>query len=325
MGGVRNFCASEFYLRLIFDLIYMCTNFGNLNYKKDCTKPEKTQKVIFNQKKVRKFILTIRGFAFIKRKEGDTMKSIAARVTLFSSVWGTLFAFMTNPVSAVSYRVDLESGIAMSGYNDVRIPGDSGTTFSLSEDLEIESAPFIRGKLICSLGKKHHIELLVAPLSLDAEGELDKTVEFNGVTFQPSVPLKSKYRFDSYRATYRYDFYRGEKLLIGAGFTGKVRDAAISLSDGTVETEKKNRGFVPLVHFLVKRSIGGGMDLLLQGDALASPQGRAEDVLGALLYNHGSHLRFKIGYRILEGGADVEEVYTFALIHYLVLGASLEF
>jgi hypothetical protein len=36
-------------------------------------------------------------------------------------------------------------------------------------------------------------------------------------------------------------------------------------------------------------------------------------------------LRLKAGYRILEGGASNDEVYTFALIHYALVGAVLTF
>ena len=50
------------------------------------------------------------------------------------------------------------------------------------------------------------------------------------------------------------------------------------------------------------------------GDALAAPQGRAEDVLAALTYGKSDKFRIKIGYRILEGGADNDEVYTFSLV-----------
>jgi hypothetical protein len=31
------------------------------------------------------------------------------------------------------------------------------------------------------------------------------------------------------------------------------------------------------------------------------------------------------GYRILEGGADVDEVYTFSLFHYAMIGAKVRF
>ena len=38
-----------------------------------------------------------------------------------------------------------------------------------------------------------------------------------------------------------------------------------------------------------------------------------------------ANLSFKLGYRVLEGGADNDEVFTFALIHYLLAGVSLRF
>ena len=69
------------------------------------------------------------------------------------------------------------------------------------------------------------------------------------------------------------------------------------------------------------------MSLLLEGDAAASPggQGRAEDILLALIFNPSRNVAIKVGYRILEGGADVEEVYNFALLHYIVGGMTVSF
>jgi hypothetical protein len=60
--------------------------------------------------------------------------------------------------------------------------------------------------------------------------------------------------------------------------------------------------------------------LLLDGDALAAPQGRAEDVLAALTYHASDRMGIKIGYRILEGGANNDVVYNFALLNYAVVG-----
>jgi hypothetical protein len=64
------------------------------------------------------------------------------------------------------------------------------------------------------------------------------------------------------------------------------------------------------------------MSLLLEGDALVSPggQGRAEDALLALMYHLNERFSFKAGYRILEGGADVESVYNFTLLNYVIAG-----
>jgi hypothetical protein len=60
--------------------------------------------------------------------------------------------------------------------------------------------------------------------------------------------------------------------------------------------------------------------ILLEGDALAAPQGRAEDVLIAATYSFSDHLGLKAGYRILERGADNDEVYNFALFNYASVG-----
>ena len=61
--------------------------------------------------------------------------------------------------------------------------------------------------------------------------------------------------------------------------------------------------------------------LLFEGDALAAPQGRAEDVLLAATYKINRKIALKAGYRILEGGADNDEVYNFSLINYISAGA----
>jgi hypothetical protein len=63
----------------------------------------------------------------------------------------------------------------------------------------------------------------------------------------------------------------------------------------------------------------------VEGDALAAPQGRAEDIFAGIVVDAGPRLSFKTGYRVLEGGADNDEVYTFALIHYIAVGAIVWF
>ena len=65
--------------------------------------------------------------------------------------------------------------------------------------------------------------------------------------------------------------------------------------------------------------------ILFEGDALAAPQGRAEDVLLAGTYKFSDHFLFRLGYRILEGGADNDEVYNFALFHYASAGLTYTF
>jgi len=230
------------------------------------------------------------------------------------------------PVAAQArWQIDAETGLAVSGYNNVRIPGNTGTKFSLSRDLDIDPTVFWRARFSHMCGDKHSLSLLIAPLTFNAQGRLEKDLKFAGGEFAANMFVKAKYRFDSYRLTYRYDFYRRDRLRLGIGFTGKIRDAAISVEGGGRKAEKTNTGFVPLINFRAQWMISSRLGVLLDGDALAAPQGRAEDVLLALTASTSKNLQFKIGYRLLEGGADNDEVYTFALVNYLVLGATWRF
>ena len=231
-----------------------------------------------------------------------------------------LLAMFSGVASHAQMELDIESGYVFSGYNDVRIPNDTGTLFSLTDDLETASNIYYRGRLTYSLDDRHSLSILVAPLTLNAEGTIDRSVRYQAAEFPPHAPLKATYRFDSYRLTYRYTFHRSPSLRLGIGLTAKIRDASITLEGNGIRAEKANTGFVPLLHFQADWNFAERWGLLLSGDAAAASQGRAEDVSVVLRRTLSSSIDVKIGYRILEGGADVDEVYNFTLIHYLAAG-----
>jgi hypothetical protein len=222
-------------------------------------------------------------------------------------------------------ELDMETGAVFSGYNDVRIPGKGGTLFSLSEELTADAAFYYRIRLFYDFNPRHHLGILLAPLTIQSSGQLDRDLFFEGETFPANVALEATYQFNSYRLIYRYDFLREEKVEFGVGFTAKVRDARIAVENRDMESDKANVGLVPLVHFRLLWNLDDTFSFLLDGDALAAPQGRAEDILAALKMRVSDRLDLKLGYRILEGGADNDEVYTFALIHYVSIGGYIYF
>lgn len=221
--------------------------------------------------------------------------------------------------------VDAETGAAVTGYNDVRIPGDGGTTFSLSEDLKADPKIFYRIRAGIRFLDRHTISALYAPLEIKSTGTLPGDIMFNGGNFDANSPLIAFYKFNSYRLTYRYEIVQKPKFEFGIGFTAKIRDAAISLAGGSDASVKTNVGFVPIINFRMAWMINESLGILFEGDALAAPQGRAEDILLAATYNISENFRFRAGYRILEGGADNDEVYNFALIHYASAGVTVSF
>jgi len=222
-------------------------------------------------------------------------------------------------------EAEVEAGFVFTSRNDARIPGDSGTKISLVDDLSTKPAPVFRMRLGYRIADRHLITALYAPLRVDATGSVSRDVAFAGGIYPAGTPLLAVYRFDSYRLTYRYSIVWRDGLDVAAGLTAKIRDAETSLY-GVDARRKTNTGFVPLVNIHVAwRPDNGAFGMVLDADALAAPQGRAEDVLLAATWEFREGLELRVGYRMLEGGADNEEVYSFAWFHYVVAGLEMRF
>ncbi|MGB9906078.1 MAG: hypothetical protein ACPLRR_01670 [Candidatus Saccharicenans sp.] len=243
---------------------------------------------------------------------------------IFILLAGAMLLLPVRP-SFGQWFVDVENGAVLSGYNDVEIPRDTGTRFSLSEELKTDPAYFFRLRLGYRWKSRHTFSVLVAPLKLKAAGRLDRPVFFFEELFPAGTELSGRYKFNSYRLTYRYDFIRKGGWQVGAGLTAKIRDAAIKIEGGGLSSTKTNVGFVPLINLRVFWQFHDRWGLLLEGDGAVAKQGRAEDFLLALQWKVKENLSLKLGYRILEGGADVEEVYNFSLLHYLSAGLTFTF
>jgi hypothetical protein len=245
------------------------------------------------------------------------MRSVTFGVILASVLVG-------RPVLA-GVEADMEAGTVFASRNEARIPGAGGTRFSLVDDLSSAAAPAFRLRLGYRFGDRHLVTALYAPLQVTARGSVDRDVSFFGGKFPAGSPLLAVYRFNSYRLTYRYSFLRKGGWEVAAGLTAKIRDAETSLY-GVEARRKTNIGFVPLLNVHVAWRPGdGALGMALDADALAAPQGRAEDVLLAATWAVRQGIELRVGYRMVEGGADNDEVYSFAWFHYAVAGLRVSF
>ncbi|MFC1499993.1 hypothetical protein ACFL6T_03120 [Candidatus Zixiibacteriota bacterium] len=251
------------------------------------------------------------------------------RSGIFAALFATLLLSAVLPALESGTRgqgwVQAETGIAVSGYNDVRSPGTTGTLFSLSEELEADATAFVRLRLGWTFNEKHTITLLAAPLQFNSAGALDRELHYEGTIFPAGTALKGSYRFDSYRITWRRALRGSDRFSWGLGLTGKIRSAAISVEGDGQFAEKTDLGFVPLFNFAFAWKADDRLTVIFEGDAAAAPQGRAEDVLLGIRYAVNDRFEAYGGYRLLEGGADVDEVYTFALVHYGAIGIRIHF
>lgn len=218
----------------------------------------------------------------------------------------------------------LEADLTWQSRNDQRLPGNGGTDFSISD---IKQGPFpnYRFYLGHRFQGRHEVRLLYAPLEIQLDTEFSKPINFLSSTFAAGTRTSALYKFNSYRATYAYHFEPDGNWKYAVGFTAKIRDAEVRLTQGSLSESKTNVGFVPLLNFQAEYDFGGGWNARIDFDGLAAPQGRAFDV-GLFVDRKidDSYSAFA-GYRTVEGGADNAEVYNFAWLHKFVVGATVNF
>ncbi len=226
------------------------------------------------------------------------------------------------------FRLDLESGLVTgTRYNEVRIPNTGGTLFDLPAELTAKPTLFYRIRAGYTFGKRHTISALYAPLTVRYTGQLSRDINYNNVFFPAGQPQTAFYQFNSYRLTYRYTIMDRAHWQIGLGLTAKIRDASIRLQNetGSLDTRFDDLGVVPLVSFSVAYRPTDRWSLLVEGDALGSKFGRAEDIFAGATYRLTNNIGLKAGYRVVEGGASVDTIYNFTWINYASVGALITF
>jgi hypothetical protein len=216
----------------------------------------------------------------------------------------------------------LEAAGVWSNRNDVRIPPEGGTEFSIVDLIGTGPGGAARLEATVELNDRHGLRFTYAPLRISGSGIPDAPILFAGGLFS-TLQTDAEYQFNSYRATYRYRFYNGDTWRWKVGFTGFVRDARIALEQPGTSAEDTDVGFVPLGHLSGEARLAERWGLLLELDGSAAPQGRAFDVLAVVEYRPSPRWTLGAGYRTIEGGADVDEVYTFAWLNAAVVRVRL--
>lgn len=242
---------------------------------------------------------------------------------LLRNFFGVLILLTFSGALNAQLIFDIETGMAWNTKNEIRYPNGEATTsdqFNLPEELGQPNTAFFRLRASYTMADRHTISGLYAPLTFEQDGFFNNPTKFGTYTFAPNDFVLASYKFNSYRLTYRYRIVNREKWVFGVGLTGKVRDARIAVSSGAREDETTDLGFVPLVNFNVEWRPTSLFWFQLKGDALAGTQGRAEDIFAGIQYNLNDYIALKAGYRLLEGGADIDQVYNFATVQYGALG-----
>ncbi len=251
------------------------------------------------------------------------MKRISAALLILVS---TLIASPSSATEGPRFSLELEAGPAWQSSNDVQIPNSElGTRFSL-KDL-VGAGPWPAGRLYFTwnINHKHGLRVLLAPLAYTETGIFDEEVLFAGEAYDPGAPTEATYQFNSWRLSYRYKFKDGDRWQLWVGFTAKIRDAKIELRQGNTTSKDTDLGFVPLAHFAADWRFAEKWHLVADLDALGGGPGRAIDLALKIGYDINERWTVTAGYRTVEGGADVDDVYSFAWFNSLVVSGIVRF
>lgn len=249
----------------------------------------------------------------------------AAVVLPVTAVLAVLFtAGSVHAQTVPRFRVSFEAAGVWSNRNDVRIPPDTGTEFSIVDLIGSGPTGAIRTEVTIEMAERHGLRFVYAPVRVTGRGTPDAAIDFAGERFAPEA-IDAEYQFSSYRATYRYRVVNGRTWRLHVGFTGFVRDARIALTQDATAAEDADVGFVPLGHVSAQARLADRWELALELDGAAAPQGRAFDFAGTINFRPTPRWTLAAGYRTIEGGADVDEVFTFAWLNAAVARVGVRF
>lgn len=235
-----------------------------------------------------------------------------------------LFLFVT-AARAGSLNFEVEGGAAWFSKNDTRIDGDTGTKFDMLDLTGDGPDSYLRYYATYEFNDRHAVRLTLAPLETEGTGQFDRDVMFVDTVFPANINTRGTYKFNTYRLTYRWTFHDSKQWEWGVGGVALVRDAKISLAQSDRRDSSDDLGVVPLLHLYGAYRLRDDVSIILDVEGAWAPQGRAVDAALKARYDFDSGWNISAGYRTLEGGADNDDVYTFAWIHYALLSAGYSF
>lgn len=222
------------------------------------------------------------------------------------------------------WEVGLETGAAWQMRNQVRIPNPEGSRFSLADATTSGPFAFVRLTGQYQWASGHGARFVYAPLRLEEAGQLAAPVDFAGSTFAAGG-VTGIYRFDAHRVSYHYRLLERPHWHLKVGATLLRRDAEIALRNDEQYASDANIGFVPLLHVSGRYRWNQVWSFAFDFDGSAAPQGRAVDAGSRLEFALNEHWKGFFGYRLLDGGADNDEVYNFARFNYAAVGGTYRF
>lgn len=224
------------------------------------------------------------------------------------------------------FSLQLDLGSTWQARNNVQIPNDNeGDEFSLEDVAGSGPWATLRAEGLWSFSEKHGLRIVLAPFSYNENGKLDEETRFAGATYIADTPVRASYTFNTWRLGYRYQLYAETNWDFWVGATLLIRDASVKLRQGDVGSQDDNVGAVPLLYLAGNYRLDEHWSIAADLDGLAGGPGRAIDFGVRINYQLDDDWQLGLGCRTLEGGADTDDVYSFAWFNTVSMSATYRF
>lgn len=138
-----------------------------------------------------------------------------------------------------SYKLRVDAGFFYSDpTGSIHGSNDSGS-IDLTKDLGFESYPTFSGKVDWKFTRKNHLYVTIIPLNTSRQTVLDRTITFQGQTFDAGLTTNSSLNTLAVAPGYEYDFIRRKRGHLGVALqmdlfntTAKISAAAQVTGDG---------------------------------------------------------------------------------------------
>jgi len=136
---------------------------------------------------------------------------------------------------------------------------------------------------------RHTVILLYQPLNLVTQANARRDLTVDGLTFPEGTPIRFRYGFPFYRASWLYDLAPRDDLALELGLSLQIRNATISFQslDGELFRSNRNIGPVPILKGRWRSDLGEDWFVGAEADGFWAPirylNGSDNDVEGAIL------------------------------------------
>lgn len=221
---------------------------------------------------------------------------------------------------AFASSIHFDIGQSSTVFNRFSIPKSDSSRLIMPND---ESITNYRVTGYFDLASKNQLYIMLAPLEVSYSLNPQRSFRFNDTNFASGTNTDVSYKFNSYRLGYLWT-WNTSTFRYWLGAVAKIRDAKISVQQGSSKDEFDNIGFVPLASIGFEWALTNNIAFFSHTDALGASQGSAYDSQLEIKYKMKT-ISASLGKRILGGGADNGTVYNFAQFDTTYLRVSTYF